>query len=149
MEFSEFRLKKDPKCPVCGENPSVTELIDYAGFCGEPAVAETAVAEVSAAAVKAMLERGDDFLLLDVREPDESETARIEGSKLVPLGERESRLAELEEWKGRPIVAHCHKGGRSAKACELLAAKGFIRVTSLAGGIDAWSLTVDVDVPRY
>ncbi len=149
MEFSEFRLKKDPKCPVCGENPSVTELIDYAGFCGEPAVTEDATAEVSAAAVQAMLERGDDFLLLDVRRPDEFETARIEGSKLVPLAELESRLAELEEWKGRSIVAHCHKGGRSAKACKLLAEKGFIRVANLAGGIDAWSLTVDVDVPRY
>jgi len=149
MEFSEFRLKKDPKCPVCGENPSVTELIDYAGFCGEPAVTEDATAEVSAAAVQAMLERGDDFLLLDVRRPDEFETARIEGSKLVPLAELESRLAELEEWKGRSIVIHCHKGGRSAKACQLLAEKGFIRVANLAGGIDAWSLTVDVDVPRY
>jgi adenylyltransferase/sulfurtransferase len=149
MEFSEFRLKKDPKCPVCGENPSVTELIDYEGFCGEPAVAEAATAEVSAAVVQAMLERGDDFLLLDVREPDEFEASRIEGSKLVPLGELESRLAELEEWKERPIVVHCHKGGRSAKASELLTAKGFIRVTNLAGGIDAWSLTVDVDVPRY
>jgi adenylyltransferase/sulfurtransferase len=149
MEFSEFRLKKDPKCPVCGENPSVTELIDYEGFCGEPAVAKAATAEVSAAVVQAMLERGDDFLLLDVREPDEFEASRIEGSKLVPLGELESRLAELEEWKERPIVVHCHKGGRSAKASELLTAKGFIRVTNLAGGIDAWSLTVDVDVPRY
>ena len=149
MEFSEFRLKKDPKCPVCGENPSVTELIDYAGFCGEPAVTEDATAEVSAAAVQAMLERGDEFLLLDVRRPDEFETARIEGSKLVPLAELESRLAELEEWKGRSIVIHCHKGGRSAKACQLLAEKGFIRVANLAGGIDAWSLTVDVDVPRY
>jgi adenylyltransferase/sulfurtransferase len=149
MEFSEFRLKKDPACPVCGENPSVTELIDYAGFCGEPAVAEDATEEVSAAAVQAMLERGDDFLLLDVRKPDEFEKACIEGSKLVPLGELESRLAELDEWKGHSIVVHCHKGGRSAKACKLLAEKGFIRVAKVAGGIDAWSLTVDVDVPRY
>jgi adenylyltransferase/sulfurtransferase len=149
MEFSEFRLKKDPACPVCGENPSVTELIDYAGFCGEPAVVEDATEEVSAAAVQAMLDRGDDLLLLDVRKPDEFETACIEGSKLVPLGELESRLAELDEWKGRSVVVHCHKGGRSAKACKLLAEKGFIRVAKLAGGIDAWSLTVDVDVPRY
>jgi molybdopterin/thiamine biosynthesis adenylyltransferase/rhodanese-related sulfurtransferase len=149
MEFNEFRLKKDPKCPVCGENPSVLELIDYAGFCGEPARGADPAAEVSAAAVRAMLERGDDFLLLDVREPDEFESARIEGSTLVPLGDLESRLAELEEWKGRPIVVHCHKGGRSAKACELLTRKGFIRVANLDGGIDAWSLTVDVDVPRY
>jgi molybdopterin/thiamine biosynthesis adenylyltransferase/rhodanese-related sulfurtransferase len=149
MEFNEFRLKKDPKCPVCGKNPSVVKLIDYAGFCGEPAVAANAPAEVSAAVVKAMLESGDDFLLLDVRTPDEFDTARIEGSKLVPLAELETRLAELEEWRERPVVVHCHKGGRSAKACELLARKGFIRVTNLAGGIDAWSLTVDVDVSRY
>ncbi len=150
MRFSEFRLKKDPGCPVCGEAPTLTELIDYEGFCGVPSQREDhAVKEVSAADVKTRLEAGEDFLLLDVREPDEWETARIEGATLIPLGQLEGRLAELEGWKEKPIVAQCHHGGRSAHACQVLLAAGFQDVANFAGGIDAWSLTVDPQVPRY
>jgi len=151
MSFQEFRLRKDPECPVCGTSPTVTELIDYEGFCGMPAHdrAETPVREKSAAEVAAMRRRGERFLLLDVREPHEWETARIEGAELLPLGSLESRLADLAEWKDRRVVVHCHKGGRSAKACKTLAAAGFQDVWNLAGGIDAWSLTVDAEVPRY
>jgi adenylyltransferase/sulfurtransferase len=149
MEFNEFRLKKDPKCPVCGDQPSVTELIDYAGFCGVPAESEVPLVERSAAEVKALCDAGERFLLLDVREPDEHATARIEGSLLVPLGEIESRLDELAEWRDGRVIAHCHLGGRSARACRLLLDRGFSRVENLAGGIDAWSLTVDPAVPRY
>jgi adenylyltransferase/sulfurtransferase len=149
MEFNEFRLKKDPKCPVCGEQPSVTELIDYAGFCGVPAKAEAPLVERSAAEVKALRDAGEHFLLLDVREPDEYATARIEGSLLVPLSELESRLPELAEWRDGHVIAHCKLGGRSARACRLLLSRGFSRVENLAGGIEAWSLTVDPDVPRY
>jgi adenylyltransferase/sulfurtransferase len=149
MEFNEFRLKKDPKCPVCGEQPSVTELIDYQGFCGMTEEGGAEIAELSAAAVQSMQARGDDFLLLDVRESDEFMRARIEGSKLIPLGELEDRLAEIRDWKQRPVVVHCHHGGRSAKACKLLGDAGFSRVTNLTGGIEAWSLTVDADISRY
>ncbi len=150
MRFSEYRLQKDPSCPVCGEKPTLTELIDYQGFCGvSPQTEETPLKEVSAADVKAKLDAGEAFLLLDVREPAEFETARIEGSTLIPLGEVESRVAELAEWKDRPIVAHCHHGGRSAQACQLLEAAGFTDVANLVGGIDAWSLTVDGSVARY
>ena len=149
MEFNEFRLKKDPKCPVCGDQPSVTKLIDYQGFCGMTDDSAAEIAELSAAAVQSMQARGDDFLLLDVREPDEFMRARIEGSKLIPLGELEDRLAEIRDWKERPVVVYCHHGGRSAKACKLLGDVGFMRVTSLTGGIEAWSLTVDADVSRY
>jgi adenylyltransferase/sulfurtransferase len=149
MEFNEFRLRKDPECPVCGSNPTVTELIDYAGFCGVPEVDAVELPEISAVKVKALLERGDDFLLLDVREPDEFETAHIEGAHLVPLGQLGDRVAELAEWKNRPIVVQCKTGGRSASACELLLEHGFHDVTNLIGGIEAWSLTVDPDVPRY
>ncbi len=149
MEFNEFRLKKDPKCPVCGDQPTVTELIDYQGFCGITGEGEAEIAELSAAAVHAMQARDDDFLLLDVREPDEFMRARLEGSKLIPLGELEDRLAEIRDWKERPVVVHCHHGGRSAKACKLLGDAGFNRVTNLTGGIEAWSLTVDADIPRY
>jgi len=150
MEFNEFRLKRDPACPVCGDAPSVTELIDYAGFCGVPAAEVAApMPERSAAAVHALLERGEKFLLLDVREPDEYATAHIEGAHLLPLGELESRLGELVEWKDGHVVVHCHSGARSARACEILRSHGFARVENLTGGIEAWSLTVDSSVPRY
>ncbi len=149
MDFGEFRLKKDADCPVCGLQPSITRLIDYEGFCGVPAVEETTLQEVSAADVKAARERGDEFLLLDVRQPEEFETAKIDGTTLIPLGELESRVEELADWRNRRVVIHCHHGGRSAKACQILSSHGFGDVANLVGGIEAWSLTVDPAVPRY
>jgi adenylyltransferase/sulfurtransferase len=150
MRFSEFRFEKDPECPVCGERPTVKELIDYEGFCGVSAAPkEETVKEISASEVKARRDRGEPFLLLDVREPGEHETARIEGATLIPLGELESRAGELADWKDRPVVAHCHHGGRSAAACQILSRAGFTDVSNLVGGIEAWSLTVDPSVPRY
>ncbi len=150
MEFNEFRVKKDPGCPVCGESPSVTELIDYAGFCGLPAVGtEPEFDEISAVALAARLAAGDTLLLLDVREPGEFETARIADSVLLPLGELPARIEELAEWRQRPIVVHCHSGVRSARACAELRRGGFEQVENLTGGIEAWSLTVDPEVPRY
>ena len=148
MQFREFRLKKDGKCPVCGEQPSVTELIDYEGFCGVPAV-EQRLPEISAAELRAALDAGDELLLLDVREPAEYEIARIEGARLLPLGEVEVRCHELADWRERRVVVHCHHGIRSAQGCEILRNHGFQRVENLAGGIEAWSLTVDPAVPRY
>ncbi len=149
MEFDEFRLKKDADCPVCGGQPTVTELIDYEGFCGVPAVDAGAGPEVSAAEVRAARERGEEFLLLDVREQAEWDTSHIEGARLLPLSELEARLEELADWRGRRVVVHCHHGVRSARACELLRAGGFTDVNNLTGGIEAWSLTVDPEVPRY
>jgi rhodanese-related sulfurtransferase len=149
MEFDEFRLKKDPDCPVCGVQPTVTELIDYEGFCGVPAVDVDAGPELSAAEVSAAREGGEGFLLLDVRRPDEWDTTHIEGATLLPLDELETRLGELAEWRSRRVVVHCHHGGRSARACALLRANGFEDVSNLTGGIEAWSLTVDPSVPRY
>jgi adenylyltransferase/sulfurtransferase len=141
MSFQEFRLRKDPACPVCGERPTVTELIDYEGFCGIRH--ETPLREKSAVEVAALRARGEDFLLLDVREPEEHERARIDGARLIPLGELPIRLAELATWKDRTVVVHCRSGGRSARACRLLEEQGFADVWNLTGGIDAWSLTVD------
>jgi adenylyltransferase/sulfurtransferase len=149
MRFDEFRFEKDPECPVCGTHPTITKLIDYEGFCGVPAVEERKMREISAAELAELRRRGEPFLLLDVRQPDEWRRARIEGAQLIPLGELPARLGELADWKDRRIIAHCHHGGRSAKACELLAAAGFTDLTNLVGGIDAWSLTVDPAVPRY
>jgi molybdopterin/thiamine biosynthesis adenylyltransferase/rhodanese-related sulfurtransferase len=148
MRFSEFRFAKDPECPVCGKNPSVTKLIDYDGFCGVVRDANR-IAEISASELARAQARGDELLLLDVREPHEFEKARIPGSKLVPLGQLAARIAEIADWKQRRVVAHCHKGGRSAKAVAQLRDAGFADVANLSGGIDAWSITVDPDVPRY
>jgi adenylyltransferase/sulfurtransferase len=149
MQFHEFRLKKDPECPVCGAQPTVTELIDYEGFCGVTALDGPERPEVSAAEVRGRRERGADLLLLDVRDPEEYATACIEGAVLLPLADLESRIGELEGWRERNVVVHCHHGGRSARACDILLQRGFRRVENLTGGIEAWSLTVDPAVPRY
>ena len=151
MEFHEFRLKKDAGCPVCGTTPEITELIDYEGFCGVPVAVEPTgdIASVSAHDVAARRSAGEELLLLDVRGEDEWETAHIEGATLIPLAELGERIGELEAWRAKPVVVHCHHGPRSEKACALLVGAGFLRVENLTGGIEAWSLTVDPDVPRY
>jgi adenylyltransferase/sulfurtransferase len=148
MEFREFRLRKDPKCPACGESATLRELADYEGFCGVPAAA-AGVPEVAAAAVRAAMDRGEDLLLLDVRQPEEFAIARIEGARLVPLAELEARIGELAEWRARRVVVTCHHGPRSARGAEILRQHGFGRVENLTGGIEAWSLCVDPSVPRY
>jgi len=151
LEFSEFKLRKDPKCPVCGEQPTVTELIDYEGFCGLPAQQGKApvVRVVSAFEVHARRQRSEELLLLDVRDPDEYDRARIEGSTLIPIGELADRLDEIAGYRSGSVVVHCHHGPRSRRACELLIENGFAEVEEMAGGIEAWSVTVDPDVPRY
>ena len=153
MEFSEFKLRKDPKCPVCGEDPTVTELIDYQGFCGLPSSTDgdrdAELVEVSAFAVNLRRSRGEDLFLLDVRDEDEFERARIEGATLIPVDELGDRIHELADWTRRNVVVHCHHGPRSQRAVKLLLEHGFAHVESMAGGIEAWSLTVDPEVPRY
>src|SRR5581483_3602359 len=145
MEWRSLKLRKDPNCPVCGEKPTVTKLIDYEAFCGlkEPA---PALPEISVEELKGKLDRKERFVLLDVREPHEYEIARITGSRLIPLGALPERLGELD--KSRPLVVHCKMGGRSAKAVKLLREKGFDAV-NVAGGINAWSERVDPSVPTY
>ena len=152
MEFTEFTLKKDPGCPICGESPSITELIDYHGFCGMPAPGEGAAPHVPAISAAELAHRrgaAEDLLLLDVREPDEFDRARIEGATLVPLGELTDRVGELDAWRERNVVVLCHHGRRSELGARTLMDAGFSRVEHLDGGIEAWSLTVDPSVPRY
>jgi adenylyltransferase/sulfurtransferase len=149
MRFSEYRFAKDPQCPVCSAQPTIRDLIDYEGFCGVGDAQDTPVRAFSAVEVKHIADRGEAILLLDVRDRDEFEKAHLERSTLIPLGQLEARLGELERWRERPVVVYCHRDGRSAKACRILLGAGFTDVATLSGGIDAWSLTVDPDVPRY
>jgi len=149
MQFRELTLQKDPDCPVCGEHPTVTELIDYEAFCGvgDGGWAMGEGAEISAAELQLERSRKPDLVLVDVREPREAEIARIDGARNIPLRELPGRLAELPGHG--EIVTLCHHGPRSLKAREILKGAGFSSVRSLAGGIDAWSREVDDTVPRY
>lgn len=105
--------------------------------------------EISATEVKARLDSGENLLLLDVREENEYETARIAEAKLIPMSQIAERVGEIQAWKDRPIVVHCHKGMRSMRVTQWLLSEGFEHVQSMAGGIDAWSTEVDENVPRY
>ncbi|MFN2509507.1 MAG: molybdopterin-synthase adenylyltransferase MoeB [Chthoniobacterales bacterium] len=152
MKFREFKLRRDPQCPVCGENPTITAPIDYEVFCGNtPSVAtdknNNGVPEISVGELKRKVDAREHFQLIDVREPHEYEIASIAGARLIPLGELPDRVQEIEA--DGEIVVHCHSGVRSAKAVQLLEKAGFGNVFNLAGGIDAWSEEIDPAVPRY
>jgi len=147
LQFRELQLEKDPACPVCGGNPTVTELIDYEAFCGIGAAPAYTGPEISASQLAAEWKRSPALVVVDVREPHEREIAHIEGTTLIPLSELPGRLGELDGHA--EIVTHCHHGVRSMKALEILRAAGFGKVRSLQGGIDAWSVSVDPEVPRY
>lgn len=152
MKFREFKLRRDPECPVCGENPTISAPIDYEFFCGNtmPATAQddaSTAPEISVQELKRKLDAHEPLTLIDVREPYEDEIARIEGAKLIPLGELSERLGEID--RAAEIVVHCHSGMRSAHAVQLLQQAGIRNVFNLAGGIDAWSVEIDPSVPRY
>jgi sulfur-carrier protein adenylyltransferase/sulfurtransferase len=151
MRFRELKLRKNPECPVCGEHPTITKLIDYAEFCGvrgEEAAspAQSAVPEIAPRELKSRLDHGDDLFILDVREPHEYQICNLRGH-LIPLGELSRRVNELDS--SREIVAHCRSGKRSAEAVEFLRSAGFRKVLNLKGGILAWSDEVDPSVPKY
>src|SRR5881227_2272454 len=145
VTFRELRLRRDPQCPVCGENPTIFAPIDYDQFCG--ARDDASVPGISVQQLKDKMDASNTFELIDVREPFEFEIARIDGAKLIPLGEISERLNELSG--ERPIVVHCHTGKRSAQAVRLLRQRGFANVYNLEGGIDAWSDQIDPNVPKY
>jgi adenylyltransferase/sulfurtransferase len=148
MRFRELKLRRDPECPVCGDHPSIRELIDYHQFCGVPRqAAAPAEGQMEVTELKAKMDRGDKFVLVDVREPHEYEICRIPGSRLIPLRDLPKRVGELNP--ADEIVVHCKSGGRSAKAVEFLTKAGFSTVSNLSGGILAWSEKVDPKVPKY
>src|ERR1700723_3352951 len=150
MRFRELKLRKNPDCPVCGDHPTIHELIDYQEFCGipnqphEPVPAE---GDIEPTEVKAKMDRGDRFVLIDVREPHEYQICNIPQAKLIPLGDLPKRVNELNS--ADEIIAHCKSGMRSAKAVEFLKQAGFKKVKNMKGGILAWSDKVDPSVPKY
>ena len=153
MRFRELKLRKDPDCPVCGDHRTIATLIDYHQFCGVPRPGEekkeepSQVSEIEPLEVKARHDRGEDFLLIDVREPHEYRICNIPFAKLVPLGEVQKRAAELNP--AAEIVIHCKSGVRSAKAAGILKELGFQKVLNMKGGILRWSDTVDPSVSKY
>jgi molybdopterin/thiamine biosynthesis adenylyltransferase/rhodanese-related sulfurtransferase len=150
MTYRSVKVRKDPECPLCGKNPTITELIDYEAFCGSVShEAEEAAADatITARELKAMQDSGEDFLLVDVREPAEWEIVRIPGAVLIPKGDLPSRLAELPQDK--PIVLHCKSGVRSAEALALLKNAGFATARHVQGGVTAWQTQVLGEQPLY
>lgn len=151
MGFREMKVRRDPACPVCGENRSITELIDYETFCGIPDLEEQQRLdmefEIDSRELKQRLDAGRDVFLLDVRNPDEYAICRIEGSELIPLPRLLEGLHQLDS--AREMTVYCHTGVRSAQAVNFLRGVGFTKVKNLRGGIDAWAMEVDPSVPRY
>jgi adenylyltransferase/sulfurtransferase len=159
MEFNDVRLHKNPDCPVCGEEPTVTELIDYEQFCGMPAHdrsmytagqnGEEDVPSITPRKLKERLEEGDDLYILDVREPHEWQISNLShlGAELIPQGEVLERMGELDT--AREIVVQCRTGGRSAAVVQLLQQHGFDKLYNLEGGINRWAREVEQDLPVY
>lgn len=150
FRFDEFRLSKNPACPLCGERPVIHELIDYEAFCGIASPAGEAgddSFDITPQELKTRLDRGESIFLLDVREPLEHQFCRLEGGYLLPLNDLPRRIEELDS--SRETVVYCHHGIRSAWAVEFLRQAGFGKVKNLAGGIEAWAQQVDRDLPRY
>jgi rhodanese-related sulfurtransferase len=158
MRFREMKLRKDPACPICSENRTITRLIDYEEFCGlrntKPTETKTnmtnsmpsALPEMTVEELKAKLDAKEDVFVLDVREPHEYQICNI-GGHLIPLGDLQKRQQELDPEKH--IVVHCRSGVRSAKAADFLRQQGFEKVQNLAGGILAWADRIDKTMPKY
>ena len=152
MRFQEFKVRRNPKCPLCGEHPTIKGLIDYEQFCGvrgQEALAPQPVGfvEMTVEELKSRLDRGENVFILDVRNPPEYEICRIPGSTLLPLPELAQRLGELDPQ--REMVVHCKSGMRSAKAIDFLRQRGFTKLKNLKGGILAWAEQIDPSMPKY
>jgi sulfur-carrier protein adenylyltransferase/sulfurtransferase len=185
MEFRTFKIRRDPQCPVCGDNPTITEPIDYEQFCGVPILDPQSVEEtrrevhaaktgskpqsdgqfderglpkdykfnpeweVTPRDVKAMMDKGEDFLFIDCRLPNEWQITHIEGAKLLPLQQIQQHLPELRGHEKEKVVVHCRSGQRSLKYAQILKQQGFEDVKSMAGGILLWNKDVEPGGPQY
>jgi adenylyltransferase/sulfurtransferase len=156
MRFRELKLRKNPECPVCGQNPTVTRLIDYQQFCGfapqstpetsEEKMVKNGIPQLTVKELKRRIDAGEDVYILDVREPYEVQIAQI-GGKLIPQNDVPKRLAEID--RDREVIVHCRSGARSQRVAEFLKQAGYPRVVNLAGGILAWSDEIDPKVQKY
>ena len=152
MRFRELKLRKNPECPVCGQNPTVTELIDYQHFCGivpetpQEASVKNGIPQLSVKDLKRRIDAGEDVYILDVREPYEYRIAQI-GGKLIPQTDVPNRLAEID--RDREIIVQCRSGVRSQRIAEFLKQQGYPRVVNLAGGILAWADEIDPKMQKY
>ena len=152
MRFRELKLRKNSECPVCGDNPTVTQLIDYQHFCGivpetpQGASMKNGIPQITVKELKRRMDAGEDVQLIDVREPYEYQIAQI-GGKLIPQNDVPQRLAEID--RNREVVVHCKSGGRSQRIAEFLKQSGYPQVVNVAGGILAWSDEIDPTVKKY
>jgi adenylyltransferase/sulfurtransferase len=155
MEYRSVKVRKDPECPVCGKNATITRetgLIDYEAFCGtisDEAADAARGSTISVKDLKAMMDRGEDFLLVDVREPNEYEIVAIPGSVLIPKGEFLSGEALGKLPQDKPVVLHCKSGARSAEALAVLKGAGFSDAVHVGGGVVAWANQIDPSLPTY
>ncbi|MBL8023123.1 MAG: molybdopterin-synthase adenylyltransferase MoeB [Elusimicrobia bacterium] len=152
MSFDELKIRRNPACPVCGDHPTITELVDYDQFCGlgrgtEDGLKRGGTVEMTVKELKGRMDRKEKFTLVDVREPSEYEIAQIPGARLIPLADVAVRANELDT--AEDIVVHCRSGVRSAKAIQVLTQLGFKKLTNVKGGILAWSDEIDPTVPKY
>ena len=148
MTFRELKLRRDPECPLCGEHPTITQLIDYEDFCGIDSHPVMHPDEVSVQDMKEALQNPAlGIKVIDVREPHEYQIARVEGVPLLPLSQLAQKFDELDPEQSYYI--HCKVGGRSMQAVQFLRQRGFKHLKSVAGGITAWSEQIDPKVPKY
>ena len=152
MKFKEVKLRRNPNCPVCGDNPTIKELINYEEFCGigrgaDAPAAQNAQFDISARELKEWMDKKKKFVLVDVREQEEFDICRIPGSRLIPLASLQQHVSELGTED--EIVLHCKSGGRSLKALNVLKQFGFKKLHNLKGGITAWADDVDKSVAKY
>jgi adenylyltransferase/sulfurtransferase len=152
MTYRSVKVRKDPECPVCGKNPTVTELIDYEEFCGavsEEAQEAAAGSTITARQLKDMQDAGDNIFLVDVREPNEYEIVSIPGSVLIPKGEFLSGAALEQLPQDKRLVLHCKSGARSAECLAIVKNAGFSDAVHVGGGVLSWVATIDPSLPSY
>ncbi len=151
MSFQEFKIRRNPRCPMCSDNPTIKALIDYEQFCGvrgqESPAPTVASSEITVEELHLRLQNKDSVFILDVRNPEEYQICKIPGSTLLPLPALPQRFAELD--KGREMIVHCKSGMRSAKAIQFLKQQGFTNLKNLKGGIMAWAEKIDRAMPKY
>jgi adenylyltransferase/sulfurtransferase len=152
MTYRSVKVRKDPECPVCGKNPTITELIDYEAFCGavsEEAQEAAAGSTISAQQLKEMLDADEKIFLVDVREPNEYEIVSIPGATLIPKGEFLSGAALERLPQDRRVVLHCKSGARSAECLAIVKNAGFSDAVHVGGGVLAWISQIDPSLPTY